>query len=221
MTSDLKQGWTQTRTALVARLLVASIVTASFLITVAPLGTASSAATGTMDCCVGKPGHVPGSCSTGLLASSKKSHFESPTSFDNDPASPSASSLAIVAEAGAGEHCHTPAAGTPTSTNTVIAAADARSTTTELESGSLTVEATAAPTAESGLASVHSVSQPCTKNCSACSTSITRRPHEESAISFAARPHPPLVRRLSPINDLHIRPLDRKWLHFLPRGPPA
>lgn len=220
MTSDLRQGWRQTRTALVADLLVASIVTASFLITVAPLGTAS-AATGTMDCCVGKPGHVPGSCATGLLASSKKSHFESPASFDNDPASSSAFSVAVVPKAGAGQHCHAPATGPPTSTNSVFAGAEATSTTTELASGSLTVEATAAPTSESGLTSIHSVNQPCTKNCSACSTGITRRPHEQSALSFAARPHLALVRRPSPINDLQIRPLNGKWLQLLPRGPPA
>ncbi len=204
----------------VARLLVASIVTASFLITVAPLGRGSSAATGTMDCCVGKPGYVPGSCATGLIASSKKSQVESPASFDNDSGSPSAFSLAVVAEAGAGEHCHAPVAVIPTSTN-AVAAAVATSPTTEPESGSLTVEASAAPTAESGLTSVHSVSQPCTENCSACSTSITRRPREQSDLSFAATPHTPLVRKLSPINDLQIRPLNSKWLHLLPRGPPA
>ena len=104
--------------------------------------------------------------------------------------------LAVVAGAGAGEHCHAAAAGTPTSTNTVFAGPEATPTTTELESGPLTVEATAAPTAESEFTSVHSVSQPCTENCSACSTSITRRPREQSALSFAARPHIPSVRRL-------------------------
>jgi hypothetical protein len=54
----------------VARLLVASIVTVSFLITVAPLGTTPSAAAGTMECCVGKAGHEGGACSSGLLTSS-------------------------------------------------------------------------------------------------------------------------------------------------------
>ncbi len=205
----------------VARLLVASIVTASFLITVAPLGTASSAATGTMDCCIGKPGHETGSCATGLPASSEKSHFESPASFDNDPAAPSAFSLAVVAEAGAGEHCHSPAAGTPAPTHTIFAGAETTSTTTELESGTLIVAAAAGPTAESELTGVPSVSQPCPKNCSACATILTQRPREQSALSFAARPHALLVRRLSPINDLQIRPLNRKWLHLLPRGPPA
>ncbi len=221
MTSDQKQSWMTVRLLAVARFLVASIVAVSFLITVAPLGTSSSAAACTMDCCVGKPAHEAGSCATGLLESAKTSQPTVPSSFDRDPSSTSDSSTAVVAGAGAGEHCHDAAAGTPTSTDTVFADAEATSTTTELESGSLTVEATAAPTAESGLTSVHSVSRPCTENCSACSTSITRRPREQSALSFAARSLTPSVRRLSPINDLQIRPLNGKWLHIRPRGPPA
>ena len=68
--SDPKQVWMQTRAALVARVFLASIVAASFLITVAPLGAASSDESGLMDCCVGKAGHEGGSCSSGLLASS-------------------------------------------------------------------------------------------------------------------------------------------------------
>lgn len=221
VTSDQKQSWMTVRLLAVARLLVASIVTVSFLITVAPLGTSSSAGAGTMDCCVGKPGHEAGSCATGLLESAKTAQSAAPASFDRDPSSTSDFSLAVVAGAGAGEHCHAPAAGTPTLTNTVFAGPEANLTTDEPESVPPTVEATAAPTAESLLPGVHSVSQPCKENCGACSTSFTRRPREQSALSFAAGPHQPSVGRLSPINDLQIRPLNRKWLHFRPRAPPA
>lgn len=203
----------------VAQRLVALVLTASCLITVAPLGTSSSAAACTMDCCDGKPAHEAGSCATGLLESAKTSQPTAPSSFDRDPSSTSDFSIAVVAGAGAGEHCH--AAAAPTSTSTVFAGPEATPTTTELELGPVTVEATAAPTAESEFTSVHSVSQPCTENCSACSTSITRRPREQSALSFAARSLTPSARRLSPINDLQIRPLNRKWLHFRPRAPPA
>ena len=205
----------------VARLLVALIATASFLITVAPLGTASSAAAGAMDCCAGKPGHVPGSCATGLLASAKKSQSASYASFDHHPASASELSLAVVAGVGAGEHCHTPAAGTQTSTNTVLAGPEAILPTDEFESGPLTVEATAVPTAESGLSRVQTVSQPCTENCGACSTSITRRPREQSTLSFAARPHTPSVHTPSSSDHSQMRPLNRKWLYLRPRAPPA
>lgn len=205
----------------VARLFVALIVTVSFLITVAPLGAASSATSGPMDCCAGKPGHVPGSCDTGLQASTKKSQSASYASFDHHPTSTSEFSLAVVAGVGAGEHCHTPAAGTPTSINTVLPGPEASLTTDEFESGPLTVEAAAVPTAESGLPRVHTVSQPCTENCGACSTSITRRPREQSTLSFAARPHIPLVHTLSSRDHLQMRSLNRKWLYLRPRAPPA
>jgi len=68
--SDRKQSWMKICLRGVARLLVASIVTVSFLITVAPLGTTTSAAAGTMECCAGKAGHEGGACSSGLLTSS-------------------------------------------------------------------------------------------------------------------------------------------------------
>jgi hypothetical protein len=216
-----KQCWMKVRPLAVARLLVASILTASFLITVAPLGTASSASAGPMDCCAGKPGHVPGSCATGLLASAKKSQSASSASSGHDPASTSEFSLEVVAGVGAGEHCHTPAAGTPTFTITMLAGPEAGLTTDEFESGPVTVEATAAPTAESGLPRVQTVSQPCTENCGACSTSITRRPREQSTLSFAARPHIPSVRTLSSRGHLQTRSLNRKWLRLGPRAPPA
>lgn len=202
----------------VARLFVASIVTVSFLITVAPLGTASFAAGGPMDCCVGKPGHVPGSCETGLQASSKKSQS---ASFDHHPASTSEFSLAVVAGVSEGEHCHKPAAGTPTSTKTVLAGPEVILTIDDVESGALTVEAIAVPANQSGLPSLHTVSQPCAENCCACSTSITRRPREQSTLSFAARPHTPSVRTPSSGDDSQMGPLNRKWLHLRPRAPPA
>lgn len=52
----------------VAHLLVASTLTASCLLTVALLRTASSAQVGMKDCCIGKPGHEAGSCSSGLAS---------------------------------------------------------------------------------------------------------------------------------------------------------
>jgi hypothetical protein len=202
-------------------MLVGTIIAGSFLIPVAPLGTASSAAAGMMDCCVGKPGRVPGSCATGLLASAKKSQSDSPASFDHAPASPSEFSLIVVAGAGSGEHCHAPTADTPTSTDTLSTGPETMLKPAEPESDSLVIEASAGPTAESGLNSLHAVSQPCTENCGACSTSVTRRPREQSALSIGARSHKPSVRRFSSGSDLQIRPLNRKWLHLRPRAPPS
>ncbi len=80
-----------------ARFLVASIVAVSFLITAAPLGTASSDETGVMACCVGKAGHEGGSCSSGLLASATEPQLEEA----NDAEEPNAS---ILVEAGGGIH---------------------------------------------------------------------------------------------------------------------
>jgi hypothetical protein len=95
--SDPKQFWIQTRAALVARVLLASIVAASFLITLAPLGSASSDETGLMACCAGKAGHEGGSCSSGLLASSTE-----PQSEESDDAEETSAS--ILVEAGGGIH---------------------------------------------------------------------------------------------------------------------
>ena len=95
--SDPKHVWMQTRAALVARVFLASIVAASFLITLAPLGAASSDASGLMDCCVGKAGHEGGSCSSGLLASSTE-----PQPEESDDAEHSSAS--ILVEAGGGIH---------------------------------------------------------------------------------------------------------------------
>src|SRR5688572_4260575 len=95
--SDPKQFWMQTRAALVARVFLASIVAASFLITVAPLGAASSAEIGLMDCCVGKAGHEGGSCSSGLLASSTEPQPEESNDTED-------SSSSILVEAGGGIH---------------------------------------------------------------------------------------------------------------------
>lgn len=95
--SDPKQVWMQTRAALVARVFLASIVAASFLITVAPLGAASSDESGLMDCCVGKAGHEGGSCSSGLLASSTE-----PQPEESDDAEDSSAS--ILVEAGGAIH---------------------------------------------------------------------------------------------------------------------
>ena len=87
--SDPKQFWMQTRAALVARVLLAAIVAASFLITLAPLGAASSEAMGLMDCCVGKAGHEEGSCSSGVLASSTEPQPEVFDDADESGAPPS------------------------------------------------------------------------------------------------------------------------------------
>jgi hypothetical protein len=95
--SDPKQFWIQTRAALVARVFLASIVAASFLITLAPLGAASSDDSGLMACCVGKAGHEGGSCSSGLLAPSTEPQPEASDDAEeaNDP---------ILVEAGGGIH---------------------------------------------------------------------------------------------------------------------
>ena len=84
MTSDQKQSWMTIMLLAVAQRLVALVLTASCLITIAPFTTAFSTATGTMACCTGKTDHDGGSCPSGLFGSSNKhheasSHSEGPT----------------------------------------------------------------------------------------------------------------------------------------------
>lgn len=93
--SDPKQYRMQTRAAIGARLFLAAVVASSFLISFAPLGTASSEEIGLMDCCVGKAGHEGGSCSSGILTSSAETQHETSneTEGSND-------SILVVADGG-------------------------------------------------------------------------------------------------------------------------
>ena len=64
MSSGPKQHPIQSLAVSVARALLATIVALSFFTTVVSVGTASSAGSDTMACCIGKPGHESGSCSS-------------------------------------------------------------------------------------------------------------------------------------------------------------
>lgn len=221
MKSDPKQFRTRLRAMLAARVFVAAIVALSFLITVAPLGTASSDAAGMMDCCVGKPGHESGSCATGLLESANTAQPASPGSHDRDPASPSDLSLTVVAGAGAEEHCHAPAAGTPAST-TVLADPEANLTTAKLELDPVTVEATDVPTAESGLPSVHMVSQPCYEECGACPSGAVRRPKpRDTALPVAGGQMRVCTRGFGRFQPRPVEILRLLVEQTHPRGPPS
>ncbi len=93
--SDSKQFSMQTRAALVARVLLASLVAASLLTTLASLSTVSSAETGVMACCVGKTGHEGGSCSSGILTSSAETQHET-----SDETEESNALVLVVADGG-------------------------------------------------------------------------------------------------------------------------
>lgn len=60
---------------LISRVLIATCVVLSFLATVVSADFSSSRQT-MMDCCVGKPGHEAGSCSSGLFASTVEQQHE-------------------------------------------------------------------------------------------------------------------------------------------------
>ena len=72
MSSGPKQQPTHSPAVSVARAFLATIVALSFFTTVVSVGTASSAGLDTMACCIGKPGHESGTCSSGLLGASQQ-----------------------------------------------------------------------------------------------------------------------------------------------------
>jgi len=211
MSSGPNQYPIQSLAVPVARALLATIVALSFFTTVVSLGTASAGA-GTMACCIGKPGHESGSCSSGLLESTTKPQPEPEVLCGQEPAPPTArSSKAIVVEAEAedGGHCslHAPSARDVTSDS----------------SRQPNPEATPTKSEKSELSVIHTLSSDCSAECVGCSVNYTRRPRprEQSIASSVARPRLLLTRRVLPSDYPQIKPQNTKCVQLRPRAPPA
>lgn len=211
MSSGPKQHPIQFLAVPVARTVLAGIVTLSFLATVVSLSTTSSAAPGAMACCIGKPGHESGSCSTGLLDTTREPQPESEILCGQQPAQPIALSIKVIdfeAEAEGG-HCnpHTQSTGEVPSDSTKQSEP----------------EATSAKSKKSGLPGIQTLSSPCPAKCGTCSVSFTRRPRprEQSTLSSAARPRLHFTRRVIPSDYPQIKTLNTKWMQLRPRAPPA
>lgn len=235
MKSGPKQRLTKARAIRITRALVATVLALSFFATIVPLGSASA---GLMACCIGKPGHESGSCSTGLLKSSEVP--ESEVFFGQEPAPPAESSPEVAEvkiEEEEGGHCnlHTQPTSVTTS-DTTASGSDATSTrpeksraeaasieTKELGSETPGQEAASIKTKESGSVRIHALSKPCPADCGTCSVAYTRqpRPREQSIPSFAARPRSPAVGRSSQSGHPQIMARDRKWSQLRPRAPPV
>ena len=212
MSSGPIQHPIQSLAVTVSRALLAIVVALSFFTTVVSVGTASSAGAATMACCIGKPGHESGSCSTGLLEPVRKPQLDPEVLCGQDPAPPpTARSLKgtdVEAEAVDGGHCslHAPSAG------------DVPSDSAKRSEP----EATLAKSEKSNLPDIHILSSPCPGECGTCSVSYTRRPRprEQSTLSSPARPRLHLTRR-DPLSDYpQINTRNAKWMQLRPRAPP-
>jgi hypothetical protein len=191
------------------RALLVTILGLSFFATVVPLSIASSAEAGLMACCIGKPGHESGSCSSGLLQPTAEPQPEPELSSD-DSSSPGDDSNTAVGdtESEEGSHCnlHASAAGDVTSD----AARQSETATPSRKAD------------EFSFVRIHALSTPCSSECGPCSVSYTRRPRprEQATNSSVARPHFHLTNSLPPSEYPPIKPLNMKWVQLRPRAPP-
>jgi len=219
----------------IARGLVAAIVALSFLAFLVPLGSASAGSAGLMACCIGKPGHESGSCSTGLLESPRQPQSE-PNLSSRQSAPRKVLSIDVTkikSGAGAGEHCslHTQSASenndSPNETSEPDPASQIAEVQPPLAPSSETEELASEPgsvTSERiGPGKIDALSSPCPMECGTCSVSYTRRPRprDQSTFSYLPRPRLPTGRRFSSGAFQQIRDLHAKFLQLHPRAPPA
>jgi len=211
MSSGPKQYQIQSLAIPTARALLAIILALSFFTTIVSIGTASSAGAGAMACCIGKPGHESGSCSTGLLKPARKPQPEPEVLCGQEPApakvlSTKANDAKGVVEEGG--HCslHVSSAGSVTSA-----------------SRQSEPEATSATSEKPGVPVIHTLSSPCPTDCGMCSVSYARRPRprEHSNLSSLARPRLHFTGPLPPSEYPRIKPLNTKLVQLQPRAPPA
>jgi hypothetical protein len=211
MSSDPRQHLIQALTVPLARSVLAIVLALSFLTTVVSFNTASSAATGTMACCIGKPGHETGSCKTGLVEPARTPQPEPEILCGQEPAPPTAppiDPIDIEAEAAGGGHCslHPQSPGDVPSNSEKHAEPEAVSVKSRKTS----------PLA------IHALTTPCPAECGTCSVSYTRRPRprEHTTLSSSARPCLHLTRRVLTTDDPHVNTLNTKWMQLRPRAPP-
>lgn len=204
MSSGPRQHPIQSLAVPVARAILASILALSFFTTIAPLGSASA---GLMACCIGKPGHESGSCSSGLLQPARKAQPEPELLCGQEPAPTTARSIKTI-EAEDGAHCslHARSAGDVPADSTKQTEPEATSVKSETP----------------GFPRIHTVSSSCSAEC-ATSMSYTRRPRqrEQSTLSSPARPRLHLTRRALTTDYPQIKTQNTKWVQLRPRAPPA
>lgn len=218
MSSGPKQHPIRSPLVPIARALLATIVALSFFTTVASLGTASSAGTSTMACCIGKPGHESGSCSSGLLETASKPQ-PVPEVRSQELASPKVRSSKLVgaeAKAKGSGHCSLHASSDVEVPSDAVEKSQPEAIPAKSEKSGFLVIHTGHP-------AIHALSSPCPVECAACSVSYTRRPRtrEQSFLSSVARPPLHLTRSVLASDYAQIRLLNTKWVQLPPRAPPA
>jgi hypothetical protein len=193
----------------VSRALIAILIASSFFTTVVSFGAASSAGAATMACCIGKPGHESGSCSSGLLEP-VKTQPEPEVLCGQEPAPPSTTAIKIINvedEAADGGHCNLHAlSGDKPTDPAKQSEPEASSTNSE----------------KSNLPGIYALTSPCPAECGTCSVNYTRRPRprEQSTLSSPTRPCLHLTRRVLTSEDPQVTTLDTKWMQLRPRAPP-
>jgi len=184
------------RAEFLSRTLVATILAASFLTSVAPLVRSAAFHPCKMACCVGKQTHAEGSCSSGLVASRSKPRLRVEgeifcglkTARERHTAS--TVKAAPIRQVDDSNHC-THAARPKGVANT-----------------------------DSYRSSVHALTAPCSPDCSACEASSARQPRPQSTLSFTSKPG--LTCEFSSITRSQIAStLRAQYSQLQPRAPPS
>ncbi len=238
---SLKSLQVKSRFWLVCRAFVAAIVLLSFLALIIPLGAATAGRSGLMACCIGKPGHESGSCSTGLLEAAQHPQPQpdlSPVPQEAPPKTVTSKFAKVSGGAGAGEHCALHVDSTSEITENQNEPSEPESSpkparlliasSSETEESSAETEETAADSVPARReprkpGSMSAFSTPCPMECGACSVSNIRRPRprDQSTLTFLPKPQLPLGRRFSRGAGQQIRVLTAKYSQLHPRAPPA
>jgi hypothetical protein len=235
MNAGRNQQRAQSQAILVARAVLAATLALSFFTVLAPLGSASAGSSGLMACCIGKPGHESGSCSTGLLDSAKRGRVEPHVSLpvEGTPKKKSFKFGDVKGGAGAGEHCslHTQSPTEKTENPKETFKPEPGPSIAEVvdpfpispENRDMKAEPTSASREPTGAGSIDALSSPCPMECGTCSVNYTRRPRprDQSTLSILPKHPLPLGRRFSSGAFEPIRVLLAKFLQLHPRAPPA
>ena len=163
------------RKSIVARTILAVMLVLVLLAGVVPFSSLASSHECGMACCVGKPSHMAGSCSTHL--GNEEQEAEPPAEADEEQSAHArhmrhpASTPAATANSSSGHH----GAGLHSSAH--------RSTSKK------------APVRKASVASQAMIRTPCSPDCAAAAScySQVRRPRDPSQVALSARPRPPTL----------------------------
>jgi hypothetical protein len=184
-----------------ARLLAVAIMIGSLLSALAPLAAASSTGMCTMECCIGHPPHVAGSCSTDLVEAAGQTQPE-PEILCGSPLSKikQVKIAAVVTKTANDEDavsCAMHAAGGDSSQSS--------------------------PDSKAPGLFVRTLSSPCSADCGACSASnsVNPRPREQAAVAWAAQARPPTRSLSFSSSSSPTATLRGHYKQPRPRGPPT